>query len=723
MRASLRAGIASAWQARIGDKAAGSAILRSFIILGVALCGPVALPSRVAAEGVKADCAADTVAAKILRESGLDATRPAPRAIFYVSPEGNDGWSGRVPQPDAKRGDGPFATFEAARDAARAIGGAATIMAGGGDYYLTRPVVFGPQDTGLTIMARCGEAPILHGGPPVKDWRPQVDGSWTAKLTLPPGDTVGDLFVNDALQTQARYPNAPADGDPRKGWLFADKPGADAWLGNTRFRFHAGDVPPLSDMAGLTAHIVGGFQPGSQWGSDTLPVVSIDSATRTIFTRGTAYFFTAEGSRYFLSGAKALLDAPGEWWYDPAAGEVTYIPKSPSFKDATVVAGTLPTFFRLEDAGRMVISGLRFRDGAPQGSGKYGTDTRGFGAIRLEHADNVQLLGNSFDNIGVGIHVSESKDVVIADNEIGNVAGNGIYVGTAYGTFGKSDGAQILSNRIHDVGRVYLESAGIWFQAADNVRVAHNTIERTSQFGISGGSLWGQEDAVHHAIIEYNDIRDANQQTADGGAIKLMGIQDDLQESVIRYNRVTGTRQLMNRPDGTFWPSDYENIGEWPSPISWAIYTDGRASGIRIEGNILSGNVAAIGINGGWNNVVTGNTIAQGSGAAFRVDDGTGRDWHPAWAQPNAIEDNTVSIDGGSGVAVSVYAPGQGAGYARFARNRYSGKLTARSFQVQPAIMATGTYGTLADFQKAGAETGSVVVQGNGQEPAAGRQP
>src|SRR5690606_26320571 len=124
-----------------------------------------------------------------------------------------------------------------------------------------------------------------------------------------------------------------------------------------------------------------------------------------------------------------------------------------------------------------------------------------------------------------GIHVSESRDVVIAGNEIGNVAGNAIYVGTAYGTFGRSDGARILSNRIHDVGRVYLESAGIWFQAADNVRIAHNTIERTSQFGISGGSLWGQQDAVHRAIIEYNDIRDANQQTADGGAIKLMGEQ------------------------------------------------------------------------------------------------------------------------------------------------------------------------------------------------------
>lgn len=688
---------------------------RFAIILGTAFLIPLAQPAGAASEeapslstATHANCT--TGALPEGTKDGSSGLKPVSRVLFFVSPKGSDSWSGRLPQPDGRRSDGPLATIEAARDAARAAGEAATIVVGGGDYYLTRPVLFGPKDTGLTIVAGCGEAPVLHGGPLVKGWLPQADGSWTAKLKLPPGETIGDLFVDDVVQTQARYPNAPADGDPRKGWLFADEPGADAWQGNIQFRYRAGDLPSLNDTTGLVAHIVGGFQPGSQWGSDTLPVVSIDTATRTIHTEGTAYFFTAQGSRYFLSGAKALLDAPREWWYDPAAGLLTYIPESPSFKGTAVVAGTLPTFFRLEHADRMVISGLQFRDGPPQGSGKYGTDTRGFGAIRLEQSDDVELHGNVIENVGVGIHVSESKNVVIADNEVSNIAGNGIYVGTTYGSFGRSDGAQILSNHIYDIGRVYFESAGLWFQAADNVHVAHNTIERTAQFGISGGSIWGSQDAVHNAIIEDNDIRDANLQTADGGAIKLMGEQDDLQNSIIRTNRITGTRQLMNRPDGTFWPSDYENVGEWPSPISWAIYTDGKASGVRIEGNVLSNNVAAIGINGGWNNIVTGNVITQGAGAAFRVDDGTGRGWHPPWAQPNVIEDNIVSLDGGGSLAVSVYAPGNGAGYFQFARNRYSGKLNAKSFQMQPEIMASGKVGTLADFQKAGADKGSTLV-------------
>ncbi|WP_041678851.1 right-handed parallel beta-helix repeat-containing protein [Rhizobium etli] len=675
-------------------------------------------PDRVQTALREATCAEASPATFSDRLKGTSLSKvltgtSAPRAVFYVSPDGKDSWSGRLPKPNPQRTDGPFVSIERARDAAREKGGQNTIAMGDGDYYLAEPIVFDARDAGLVIAARCNEAPILHGGLLIRKWKAQAHGRWTASLKLPAGREVGDLFVNGALQTQARFPNAPLDGDPRKGWLFAAKctHDDDIWHGNMRFCFHAGDLPISKNTAGLVAHIVGGFRPGSQWGSDTLPVVSFDTANRTINTRGTAYFFTAEGSRYFLAGAAALLDAPGEWWYDRAKEQVVYIPTDGLPISSTAVAGILPTFFRLDGADGMVVSGLRFRDGDPRGSGKFGTDTRSFGAIRLDRADGVRLLGNSIDNVGVGIHVSESKDVLIAGNVVADVAGNGIYVGTTYGTFLKSHDATILSNHIHDIGRVYFETAGIWFQAADNVGIAHNLIENAAQFGIAGGSLWGPQDAVHDAVIEHNVVRNANQQTADGGAIKMMGEQADPLNSSIRYNRVTGTGQLMNRVDGTFWPPGYENTSEWPSPISWAIYTDGKASGVRIEGNTLSDNISAIGINGGWSNLVTGNVITGGSGAAFRVDDGTGWGWHPPWAGPNRIEDNIVSVESGNGLAAYVYVPDHKLGSVRFARNRYSGNLNEKSFRIHPEIMRSGEFGSLADLQEAGIDRGSVASQ------------
>jgi nitrous oxidase accessory protein NosD len=374
------------------------------------------------------------------------------------------------------------------------------------------------------------------------------------------------------------------------------------------------------------------------------------------------------------------------------------------------VAGVLPTLFKLNDADRMVISGLEFRDAAPEGSGKYGTDTRGFGAVRLEHSDQVKLEGNVFTNIGVAIHISESNDVVVENNEIGHAAGNGIYLGTNFGTFQKSNRAAIVRNHIHDVGEVYFESAGVWFQAADDARVAFNFIENTAQFGIAGGSIWGPQDASYGNIIEYNLVRNANQQTSDGGAIKMMGEQADRQNSVVRYNLVMGTDQLMNRADGSFWPSGYEDTKEWPSPISWAIYTDGKASGIRIEGNVLLGNVSGIGINGGWSNVVTGNVIAYGSGMAFRVDDATGRSWRPVWAEPNRIEGNVVSANKANGGIAHVYAPDHSAGYVSFRRNMYFGKAGFESFYTWPPVMSSNGFGSLVDFQQVGQDVGSVMV-------------
>ena len=43
------------------------------------------------------------------------------KTVFYVSPAGNDRWSGALPAADARRQDGPLATLAAARDAIRRL--------------------------------------------------------------------------------------------------------------------------------------------------------------------------------------------------------------------------------------------------------------------------------------------------------------------------------------------------------------------------------------------------------------------------------------------------------------------------------------------------------------------------------------------------------------------------------------------------------------------------
>ena len=56
------------------------------------------------------------------------------QTIFYVSTQGNDSWSGRLPQPNAAGGDGPFATLHRARNAVREL------KAKAGEKGLAQPV-------------------------------------------------------------------------------------------------------------------------------------------------------------------------------------------------------------------------------------------------------------------------------------------------------------------------------------------------------------------------------------------------------------------------------------------------------------------------------------------------------------------------------------------------------------------------------------------------------
>ncbi len=158
-------------------------------------------------------------------------------ATFYVSPLGNDAWTGTLSVPNAARSDGPLASLTAARDAVRRLkaqpGGlkeAVRVQIRGGVYSLEETLTFGREDSGtaecpVSYEAFPGEKPVLSGGRQIVDWRPYRGQIQVAVL---PEVQVGkwqfrSLFADAKRQIRARYPNF----DPRKpyhrGFLFAEK--------------------------------------------------------------------------------------------------------------------------------------------------------------------------------------------------------------------------------------------------------------------------------------------------------------------------------------------------------------------------------------------------------------------------------------------------------------------------------------------------------------------
>ena len=110
---------------------------------------------------------------------------------LYVSPAGDDAWSGRHPDRTGDGGDGPFATLEAARDALRArrrsgATGGATVWLRGWTYQREATFELGAEDGGsedapVVYRAFPGEEVRLIGGCTVSGFRPIAESGATAE--------------------------------------------------------------------------------------------------------------------------------------------------------------------------------------------------------------------------------------------------------------------------------------------------------------------------------------------------------------------------------------------------------------------------------------------------------------------------------------------------------------------------------------------------------------
>jgi len=101
---------------------------------------------------------------------------PAPAtAGLYVATNGNDSWSGKPAEPNAEKTDGPFASFQKARDAILALKkasglpeGGVTVFVRGGLYELPNTLLLEAKDSGtesapVVYRAYQGEQPVLTG--------------------------------------------------------------------------------------------------------------------------------------------------------------------------------------------------------------------------------------------------------------------------------------------------------------------------------------------------------------------------------------------------------------------------------------------------------------------------------------------------------------------------------------------------------------------------------
>ncbi len=561
----------------------------------IVLSFPVMGRSSIAFES---DRPKDAIAANVAETSALDEptaqAAKSPASGFYVSTTGSDSNDGSFAHP--------FASLAQAQSAMQ-HSTVKTTYVEGGDYFLHDTLNLTAADNGESFLAYQGQTATVHGGQSLSGWMQGANGVWTTHVPAGLFDSGanGNLDVGGVLQTAARFPDAVPSDPVHGGWLFA------TGGSNNSIQFNAGDVPHFSNTAGLYVEVFG--QRG--WQNYLEPVTSIDYNTNTVHLGGSTWDPIGNGSRYFFFNAADQLNAPGEWYYDPAASTISYKPSDPNWHGGNAVAANLSKVFAINGASNVTLGGLTIDGSTNDGVG-----------VDVVNSSNITLEGNHIHSVGTGVHLSGSTQAQIHGNEINNTVSNAIALenGSNYNT--------VAGNSIHDIGTLQVYSNGISFLGSSNNDFANNTITNVSKFGIGGGSNNGKADASYNNIIEYNTIDHANLASSDGGGIMIIGTQQDLTGDIIRYNSVSNvTAAGTTSWDGTAGSTFLDPASKL---VSFAIYLDDFASGVQIYGNVLNHNVGGIDIHSGWNNTVTNNIVIDGSGDGLTMNWGGGAELAPS---------------------------------------------------------------------------------------------
>lgn len=568
---------------------------------------------------------------------------------IYVTPSGNDTWSGRLAKPNADKTDGPLATvgraIETARKARASLpaGEGVRIVLRWGTHVLEKTLELQPQDSGLTIEAAPKEEVVLSGGRVIAGWRPWKGNILRADLSqagLPDLD-FRELYYNGKRMAWARVPNADAK-HPRTGGFLQNASIAEAGT-KTKFLYREGDLHPEKWAHPERAWMM--FHDSLNYETQLCPVKGIDRAKRIVEAQKGVYVLS-KGNPFYLCGILEELDAPGEWCVDPDAKMLYLQPPSgdPNGRDRVVVPALSSAFILKGDAGRnQWVENVRLAWLALR-------DFRGR-AIEMTGAKGCAVVACDLRNSEVGVYLGDDTHACrVVGCDITQTQGDGVSIlGTTKDHERVTD--HVVDNcYIYDIGwgRIHNRCGGVYMHRCARVKLTHNHVHDTPRYALA-------MDVGNDCEFAYNYCHHSNSVTADTSIIEAATAMDwglPIPEQIER-NKVQNANNCVHHNflhDSGGWGTNAVT-GQLEHPYySWGIYLDVACSRWRIHDNVCYNTVlGGFMSNAGVDCTVENNIFADGQKSQVI--------WNPWKKWPmsgNRCERNVLAYQGKSASAYSL---------------------------------------------------------------------
>lgn len=493
----------------------------------------------------------------------------------------------------------PLATIGEAQRRIRLINkdmqGPILVVIHDGTYALSSPIEFQMQDSGqngfqVTYEAAEGETPILSGGVAVSGWQQQAGSHlWTTQL---PANTqlFRQLYVNGKKAQRAAATNTIRGQGYAKG-DFGDRDGIIV---------SSSSIPDLTDAHDLELHWI------DDWNDMRLKVDRVEKnqdGTSTLWMVQPYYFYAMSmGSAdhpwypgydkpFRVENALALLDQPGEWYYDSSSHILYYWPKEgEDMSSAQVILPQLQTLVKFtgnnpgNEVHDLVLKGLTFAYTNWNRASTVGTfgwqaqdlitgseDIQTPAHLDFSSAKNITLQADKFIHMGAAaIHLGNNTSAInIRGNLFYDTADAAIVVGSWKDAYLLStnqvqpQNITIADNLIDSAGSEYWGAAGINAYYVANVTISHNEISHLPYTGISLG--WGWTSTVtsitcKNNTISNNLITDISQIARDAGGIYTLGPIPGMVVNGNVFRRIKGDYACLYPDEGSAHITYSDNV-------------------------------------------------------------------------------------------------------------------------------------------------------------------